>query len=153
MRKLRTIENTTPGEKRAFKNKQRIGEKYTVEAVESALNTIKEIINIALKDLTDLSHEQQYSLQDKLYDDIWIGPSKDGILLESEILKLIEPVAFKLQHLYDDYLFTTIDSYTPIVNIHNNEPLDPRLNHRCILRQLEILNTLIERAHDEIKYI
>ena len=66
MRKLRTIENTTPGDKRAFKNKQKNGEKYTVEAVESALNTIQEIINTYLKDLTDLTQEQQYSLQDKL---------------------------------------------------------------------------------------
>lgn len=153
MRKLRTIENTTPGEKRAFKNKQKVGEKYTVEAVESALNTIQEIINASLKDLTDLSRSQQYSLQDKLYNAIWIEPSKDGILLEPEILKLIEPIASKLQHLHEDYLFTTIDSYTPIVNMHNNELLDPRLNHRCILKQLNILNTLIERVHDEIKHI
>lgn len=153
MRKLRTIENTTPGEKRAFKNKMRVGEKYTAEAVESALNTIQEIINTSLKDLNDLFRDQQYALQDKLYDTIWIEPSKDGILLEPEILKLIEPVASKLQHLYEDYIFTTIDSYTPIVNIHNNEPLDPKLNHRCILKQLNILNTLIERAQDEIKHI
>lgn len=153
MRKLRTIENTTPGEKRAFKNKQKVGEKYTIEAVESALNTIKEIINTSLKDLTDLSDEQQYLLQDKLYDAIWIEPSACGVLLESEILKIIEPIASKLQHLYDGYLFTTIGSYTPIVNIHNNQPLDPKLNHKCILQQLEILNTLIERARDEIKHI
>ena len=153
MRKLRTIENTTPGEKRAFKNKQRIGEKYTVEAVESALNTIQEIINTSLKDLNDLTQEQQYALQDNLYATIWIEPSKDGILVEQEVLKLMEPTASKLQHLYDDYLFTTIDSYTPIANIHFNKPLDPRLNHKCILHQLNILNTLIERAHNEIKHI
>ena len=153
MRKLRTIENTTPGEKRAFKNKQKAGEKYTVEAVESALNAIQEIINTSLKDLTDLTQEQQYSLQDKLYTTIWIEPSKDGILLEREVLKLIEPVASKLQHLYDDYLFTTIDFYTPIVNIHAKVPLDPRLNHKCILHQLSLLNTLIEGAYNEIKHI
>ena len=153
MRKLRTIENTTPGEKREFKNKQKIGEKYTVEAVESALNTIQEIINTSLKDLNDLSQEQQYSLQDKLYNTIWIEPSANGILLEKEILKLLEPTASKLQHLYDDYLFTTIDSYTPVVNIHNHEPLDPRLGHKCILQQLDILNTMIEKAHNEIKHI
>ena len=99
MRKLRTIENTTPGEKRAFKNKQKNGEKYTVEAVESALNTIREIINTQLKDLDDLSQEQQYSLQDKLYNTIWIEPSANGILTEREVLKLIEPTASKLQHL------------------------------------------------------
>ena len=153
MRKLRTLENTTPGEKRAFKDKQMNGEKYTIEAVESALNTIREIINTTLKDLNDLSQEQQYSLQDKLYATIWIEPSKDGILLESEILKLMEPTASKLQHLYDDYLFTTIDSYTPIANIHYNKPSDPRLNHKCILHQLNILNTMIERACNEIKHI
>ena len=153
MRKLRTIENTTPGEKRAFKNKQKIGEKYTVEAVESALNTVQEIINTSLKDLNDFSQEQQYSLQDKLYAAIWIEPSTNGILLESEILKLMEPIASRLQHLYDDYLFTTIDSYTPIVNIHNNEPLDPKLNRKCILHHLNILNTMIERARNEIKHI
>ena len=153
MRKLRTIENTSPGEKRAFKNKMRVGERYTIEAVKSALNTIQEIINTSLKDLTDLSDEQQYSLQDKLYDTIWIEPSTNGILLESEVLKILEPIASKLQHLYEGYLFTTVDSYTPIVNIHNNKPLDPRLNHKCILQQLEILNNLIERAHDETKHI
>lgn len=153
MRKLRTIENTSPGEKRAFKNKQKAGEKYTVEAVESALNTIREIINTSLKDLTDLSYEQQYSLQDKLYDTIWIEPSVYGVLLDSEILKIIEPIAYKLQHLYESYLFTTIDSYTPIINIHNNKPIDPELSHKCILQQLEILNTLIKKAHDEIKHI
>ena len=153
MQKLRTIDNTTPGEKRAFKNKQRVGEKYTVEAVESALDTIQEIINTSLIDLNDLSQDQQYALQDKLYDAIWIEPSRNGILLEQEILKLIEPIASKLQHLHADYLFTTIDSYTPIVNIHNNDPLDPKLNNRCILKQLHILNTLIGRARDEIKHI
>ena len=153
MRKLRTIENTTPGEKRTFKNKQKAGEKYTVEAVESALNTIKEIINTTLKDLNELSYEQQYSLQDKLYDEIWIEPSAYGILLESEVLKIIEPIASKLQDLYEGYLFTTVDSYTPIISIHNNEPLDPKLSHKCILQQLEILNTLIERVCDEIKHI
>lgn len=153
MRKLRTIENTTPGEKRAFKNKQKNGEKYTVEAVESALNTIQEIINTSLKDLNDLTQEQQYSLQDKLYATIWIEPSRNGILVESEVLKLIEPIATKLQHLYDDYLFTTIDCYTPIANIHYNKPLDPDLSHKCILYQLDILNTLIEGAYNEIKHI
>lgn len=153
MRKLRTLENTTPGEKRAFKNKQKLGEKYSKEAVESALNMIQGITNTSLKDLNDLSLEQQYSLQDKLYDEIWVEPSKNGVLLESEVLKLIEPFASKLQHLYEDYLFTTIDSYMPIVNIHNNKPLDPKLNHKCILQQLDILNTLIEGAHNELKTI
>ncbi len=153
MRKLRTLENTTPGEKRAFKNKQKVGEKYTIEEVKSALNTIQEIINTSLKDLTDLSREQQYSLQDKLYNEIWIGPSEDGILSESEILKLIEPIASKLQHLYESYLFTTIDCYTPIINIHNNKPLDHELNHRCILQQLHVLNTLIDGVYNEIKHI
>lgn len=153
MRKLRTIENTTPGEKRAFKNKQKNGEKYTAEAVESALKTIQEIIHTYLKDLNDLSQDQQYSLQDKLYNSIWIEPSRNGILVESEVLKLIEPIASKLQHLYDDYLFTTVDCYTPIANIHYHKPLDPKLSHKCILHQLSILNTLIEVAYNEIKHI
>lgn len=153
MRKLRTLENTKPGDVRAYKRSLKLIEKYSKESVVDLLQTIKEIVNTHLKGCSDYSEEEiQDSLRDKL-SRLTVEPSKEGVLTEDEINKLLRPLAYKLQHLYDDFLGTMICGYAPLKCINLHLPQDPELNHQIIVNWLSIFDDMIERAQNELEHL
>lgn len=152
MRKLRTEKNTRPLEQRAFKRSLKHVDKFTKESVEDTLKAIQIIVDTSLRDAFECSLEFQYSIQRKIAE-MQIESSNDGILTEQEINKLLMPLAIKLQHLHEDYLFTEIDNYMPIRVINGQGKFDPTKDHQILVDWIETFNHLIERARHELRYL
>lgn len=152
MRKLRTEKNTRPLEQRAFKRSLKHVDKFTKESVEETLNTIQNVVESSLRDAFECSLEFQYSIQRKIAE-MQIESSNEGVLTEAEINKLLTPLAIKLQHLHEDYLFTEIDNYIPIRVINGQGKFDPTKDHEILMTWTETFNHLIERARHELRYL
>lgn len=150
MRKLRTLENTKPTEQRAFKRSLKHTDKFTKDSVEDALNAIQIIVKSSLEDAFKCSVELQTDIQ-MMIAEMSIEASNDGILTEQDINKLLMPLALKLQHLHEDYLFTEIEGYSPIRAVNGQGKLKPTLDHKILIGWLETFNGLIERSRHELK--
>lgn len=152
MRKLRTLENTKPTEQRAFKRSLKHVDKFTKESVEETLNTIQKLVETSLAGAFECTEELQHSIQTRIAS-MSIESSNDGVLTEQEINKLLMPLALKLQHLYEDYLFTEMDGYRPLKIINGQGKLDPAKDHKILVDWIDTFNGLIERAHNELKHL
>lgn len=159
MRKLRTLENTRPTDVRTFKKSLKHVDKFTKESVDETLTAIQHIVESSLEDANECTLEFQYSIQRKIAE-MSIDSSNGGFeaaITEQDINKLLMPLALKLQHLHEDYLFAEIDHYMPIRVINGQGPLgpelDPKMDHEILLNWLETFNTLIERARHELKHL